>query len=256
VNSPPPASPAFNAAADEERAEAVRLGRELLEELEPGSSPQVDLAKLEDLLARGASVQEKNTHGQTALMVALHYDHPRIADKILDAGASVHARDNQDNTPLVWCGYKGNSEIALRLLRAGARIDDCNGSGRSVLTQAADKGHDDFLRAVISWGANADHTDHRGDTPLTAAAAAGRKSTALALIESGANPVKPARNGKTPAQTARDKNYSTVADAIEKTIEACRDRILRDDIRQITEGVREDVAVGKPVVIGKHFRRL
>jgi len=251
VNNTPPASPAFNTAAADTRTAAVRLGQELLEQLGQGRAPQADLAKLKELLARGASVQEKNTHGLTALMLAIRYGHTEIAGKILDAGASVHAKDNQDNTPLLWCGYWGDSEIALRLLRAGARIDDCNSTGRNVLTQAAGRGNDDFLKAVIAGGLWADHIDRRGDTALCTAAAAGRKETALALIEAGANPIKPARNGKTPAQTAREKNYSTVADAIEKTIEDCRERIILDDLRQITEGTREDVTVGKPMTVRK-----
>src|SRR6218665_726924 len=99
-----PATNAFNAAASDIRAEAARLGQALLEELGKAHAPQANTAKLQDLLARGASVHEVNTSGQTALMVAIHYNHTDIADKILDAGASVHAKDNQDNTPLVWCG--------------------------------------------------------------------------------------------------------------------------------------------------------
>ncbi|MFN7114100.1 MAG: ankyrin repeat domain-containing protein [Alphaproteobacteria bacterium] len=251
MNNTPSASPAFNTATTNAQTEASRLGQALLEQLGQGRAPQADLAKLKDLLARGASVQEKNTHGLTALMLAIRYGHTEMAGKILDAGASVHAKDNQDNTPLLWCAYWGDSEIALRLLRAGARIDDCNSTGRNVLTQAAGRGNDDFLKAVIGWGLDADHFDRRGDTALCAAAAAGRKETALALIDAGANPVKPARNGKTPAQTARDKNYSTVADAIEKTIEDCRERIILDDLRPITEGLREDMTVGRTVQIRK-----
>lgn len=250
----PAPSPAFNTSAADRRAEAARLGQQLLEELGKGRAPQVDAAILSELLARGASVQEVNTHGQSALMVAIHYDHTDIAEKILAAGASVHARDHQDNTPLVWCGYTGNNKIALALLRAGARIDDCNSIGRSVLTQAASRGNDDFLTAVIGWGCDSNHIDRRGDTPLCTAAAAGRKSTCLALIAAGANPVKPNRSGKTPADVARDARYTTVADAIEKTIEDCRERILSDDIRQITDGLNEDIAISRVHIKTVHKR--
>lgn len=238
-----PATNAFNAAANDSRAEAVRLGQELLQELGKAHAPQANTAKLHELLAQGASVQEVNEHGQTALMVAIHYDHTTLAEKILDAGASVHAKDNQDNTPLLWCGYKGNAGIALRLLRAGADADASNSVGRSVLTQAANKGYDEFLKTVIDWGCDADRDDRRGDTPLTVAAAAGRKATCLALIDAGANPIKRARSGKTPAEAARDARYTTIADAIEKSIVDNRERLLLDDIRQITEGVREDITL-------------
>lgn len=237
------ATNAFNAAANDSRAEAARLGQALLEELGKAHAPQANTVHLHDLLARGASVHEANTSGQTALMVAIHYNHTDLAEKILDAGASVHAKDNQDNTPLIWCGYMGNVEIALRLLRAGADLDASNSIGRSVLTQAANKGYDEFLAAVIGWGCDADHIDRRGETPLTTAAAAGRKSTCLALIAAGANPTKRARTGKTPAETAHEARYTTIADAIEKSIVDNRERLLLDDIRQITEGVREDITV-------------
>lgn len=254
MNNPPAASPAFNTAADPAHAVAVRLGQELLEALGQGRAPQADLAKLKDLLARGASVQERNAHGQTALMVAIHYGHTEIAGKILDAGASIHAKDHQDNTPLLWCAYWDNSEIALRLLRAGARIDDCSSAGRNVLTQAATKGNDDFLRAVIAGGLWADHIDRRGNTALCTAAAVGNESTAVALIEAGANPVKPDRNGRTPAQIAREKTHYAVADAIEKAIKDCRERAIHDEICHITEGLREDVTVGKPINARKRPR--
>lgn len=238
-----PAPNTFNTAARPGQTEAARWGQELLTELGKGRAPQADKAKMLDLIARGASVSEVNEHGQTALMVAIHYGRNYVAQRILAAGASVHAKDHKDNTPLIWCGYMGNSDLALSLLRAGAKPDDCNSIGRNMLTQAAGKGHDDFLKTMIARGCDPDLADRRGETPLTTAAAAGRKATCLALISAGANPVKPASSGKTAAETAREARYTTVADAIEKTIEDCRERILRDDIRQITDGVREDITL-------------
>lgn len=238
----------FNAAAPAlPAATRARLGQELLALLGKGRAGAGDAAVMKDLLARGASVQEKNAHGQTALMVAIHYEHTEMAGKILDAGARVHAKDHQDNTALVWCGYKGHSGIALRLLRAGARIDDCNSLGRSVLTQAAAKGHDDFLRALIAAGVDANHIDKRGETPLTAAAAAHQVTTVKTLIDAGADPEKPDRSGRTAAAIAQEKNLPRLAAAIEGEIRRKKKKAFADDLRQITEGARGDITLAAPL---------
>jgi|GEM_PF-2461637 len=259
MSQPAPAQPPFNAAAMPDTAPQrtanaalrAKLGQQLLEELGKGRAPAADAALLSELLARGASVQEKNSHGQTALMVAIHYHHSDIAAAILAAGASVHARDDKDNTPLVWCGYMGDGDTALKILQAGAHIDDCNSIGRSALSMAASKGHDDFLKKLIGRGCDANHMDRRGDTLLTAAVQAQQVETVRLLIELGADAHKAGRSGKTPAAIAQEKGYVKLAAAIENTLRRQKKKAFDDDVRQITEGTRGDVALPAPLNIRK-----
>ena len=245
----PPANPSFNTAAPASPAQAAQLGQELLAELGTGRAPAADMTAVKNLMTRGASVTEKNTHGQNALMVALHYNHHDIAAQVLAKGAPVHARDAQDNTALIWCGYTAATDVAIALLRSGAKADEYNSIGRSVLTQAAAKGHDDFLTAMISYGLDANHIDKRGDNLLTAAVLAGQAATVKRLIELGADPQKPDRNNKLPADLARAKGAIKLAAAIEGEIHRKKKKEFTDTLRQITDGIRKDVTIPKPASI-------
>jgi len=72
-------------------------------------------------LARGADINIRNDHGNTALMYAAEYGHPEIIRLLLNAGADMKPRDRDNETALIIAQRRGRDEIVRLLREAGAR---------------------------------------------------------------------------------------------------------------------------------------
>jgi ankyrin repeat protein len=63
---------------------------------------------IELLISKGASVDARNTHGQTPLHMAAFKGHKEAAIYLLDHGADVNAENNQGSTPLLLSAEEGH----------------------------------------------------------------------------------------------------------------------------------------------------
>lgn len=96
-----------------------------------------DFHLLNELLATGMDVNEKNVYGMTALMYAAWRDVPSIevVRALLDVGADVNAKDEGGMTALmysVW-GDTPNVEVIGALLDAGAEIGMKDHEGKRAI---------------------------------------------------------------------------------------------------------------------------
>ena len=71
------------------------------------------------LLERAANVNMRMKRGQTALMFASYYGHPKLVKLFLARGADVNASFEGD-TALAWAKQKGHTEIVNLLIAGGA----------------------------------------------------------------------------------------------------------------------------------------
>ena len=78
---------------------------------------------VEILLSAGASVEEKDWNGMTALIWAADIAPKRVIEILLTAGANIEAKDNSGFTPLMMAAKDRPKEIVDMLLRAGARLE-------------------------------------------------------------------------------------------------------------------------------------
>lgn len=124
------------------------------------------------LIARGGSVNAKNKHGYTALMVAAGGGHVDVVRALLAEGADVNAKDNNGYTALMavaegaWTGFRGearnpaegrrarevtSSAISIigDLLNAGADVSATNIKGGTALMLAS--GAYEAARVPRSW---------------------------------------------------------------------------------------------------------
>ena len=111
------------------------------------------------LLSSGATINLKNTSGETVLMM---FDADATSDlmwDLINAGAKVNLKDNSGNTALMQAATADNLEALKALLDAGAEINIKNKSGRTALMLAASEGHVNIVRNLVLAGADINVTD-------------------------------------------------------------------------------------------------
>jgi carboxyl-terminal processing protease len=79
-----------------------------------------DTETVEELLAKGADVNSKNTQGKTALMIAAEKGHIEIVQVLLSAGADVNTKDNRGRTAFRFASEKGHKAIVRALVAEGS----------------------------------------------------------------------------------------------------------------------------------------
>lgn len=108
------------------------------------------------LLEKGATVDQYNRVGQTALARAAYFGHYEIARKLISAGASVNDAGEQYNlTPLISAANGGQAEVGRLLIDFGAQLDAQDAlNGFTPIMFATAYGHKDFVKLLIESKAN------------------------------------------------------------------------------------------------------
>lgn len=111
-----------------------------------------NVAKVEQLLAQGADVNQRDEKGDTALIVAAREGSASIVDLLLKAKAEVNVQNNNGHTALIDAVNMGYMPIVQMLLAHGADPDIKTGRyGRSAHGFAVGKNNQamrDILRSV------------------------------------------------------------------------------------------------------------
>src|SRR5699024_6947609 len=87
------------------------------------------------------SLELKDRHGRTPLMLATQSNNVKVAEILIEAGANVNAKDRIQDTPYLLAGAEGYNEILKLTLANGANIKDTNRYGGTAIIPAAEKGH-------------------------------------------------------------------------------------------------------------------
>jgi ankyrin repeat protein len=134
--------------------------------------PLVDAARnserdaLRALLQHGASVNEAEGDGTTALHWASYRDDLESVDLLIRAGANVNAANDLGVTPLWTASENGNPAMVRRLLQAGANPNLALLRGETPLMVASRSGNADVVEQLLAKGANANVHAARGQTAL------------------------------------------------------------------------------------------
>lgn len=178
------------------------------------AAARADAAAVRSALRAGQAINQKNTKGQTALMIAASKSASDVVRVLLNEGATVDARDNEGFTALGYAAFEGDAQSARQLLRAGANPLSRTNSGQTPLYYAAASGDVETFKAVSAeagdesgralHGAAAydrveminflvendydiDETDANGQTPLMVAARGNKAAAVGALLRAGAD---------------------------------------------------------------------
>lgn len=179
-----------------------------------------DLARVRSLIAAGASLEDRDGQGRTALLLATRADAVEAAMLLIAAGADVNAKDSMQDTPFLYAGAEGRDAILKAILAAGgANLRDTNRYGGTALIPAAHHGHPGTVRILLGTDIDIDHVNDLGWTALLEAVILGdggpvHQEIVRLLVDAGAKNI-PDRDGRTPLDHARDRGFRQMAERIE-----------------------------------------
>lgn len=137
--------------------------------------------------------------------------------QLLAAGASVNERNALGDTPLATAALAGHLAVVQQLLMAGADVTAAGRSGETALHRAAQHGHVSVLQLMLSTATTGSVSDQAGasceaavnagtgstaGTALHAAVVFRQTTTAEVLLAAGADTDATNRSGLTPLQFA------------------------------------------------------
>ncbi|GAB7045830.1 ankyrin repeat domain-containing protein [Catenuloplanes indicus] len=184
-----------------------------------------DLDTVRALVAGGATLEQRDSRGRTALAAAAIGGHPEVVAFLLAAEADPLARDNQRRVPLDHASTadvarllpgadgaaglhghvtSGRDEVVAVLLDRGADPHLRDAHGKSALHHARTPA---MVRMLVAAGASPHAVDREGLTPLHHAPDV---ATARALLAAGADPHATDPRGRTPLHTAADADLIAV----------------------------------------------
>lgn len=163
-----------------------------------------DLERARQLLADGATVDDRNANGGTALMYAVSAGDVVMARLLLAAGADPNARARIGWTPLLVGAAKGRAAAITTLLDAGADPGEADAYGWTPLMRAVSAGHVAAVDALLaSDRVSLEAREESGATALHIAAGRGYTEIVRRLLDAGAEATAADGAGRTPADVAR-----------------------------------------------------
>ena len=170
-----------------------------------------DVEKVRTLLEKGADINYKDdiVLGHTPLTIAAAWGHTEVVSLLLDHGASVD-QQNEDGVSALQCAASTTkSEMVKLLLDRKADVNHRDKIGRTPLFDAAcSKCPPENARLLLAKGADINATDNKGKTAFYYAKANANQGVMEVLVKAGAN------GGKMPEAppvelSAADKQFLT-----------------------------------------------
>ena len=181
-----------------------------------------DTAKLQRLIAAGATLNATDGHGRTPLHVAAFARQREAIRALAKAGADLDRLEN-DRYDAVTIASVADDEATLKvLLELGASAKQVTSRyDGTALIAAAHLGHDGVVRQLIAASAPLDHVNNLHWTAVIESIVLGdggvrHQATLKALIDAGANLQLADRSGQTPLALAKARGYSAMVSLLEK----------------------------------------
>ncbi|EAY11538.1 ankyrin repeat protein, putative [Trichomonas vaginalis G3] len=165
----------------------------------------------EYFLSHGASINEKDKNGQTALHKAATNTSKGIIELLISHGANINEKDIYGETALHNAAINTSKGIIELLISHGANINEKDVYGETALHNAARNNCKENSEFLISHGANIDEKNNDGNTPLHQAVFYNSKETVELLISHGANIDEKNVHGQTALINATYYNIQEIA---------------------------------------------
>jgi ankyrin repeat protein len=172
-----------------------------------------DVTSLNNLLRQGASpnARAKDRTGRTALILAAAGGHIEIVKALLAKGATVDDRDLTGHTALNWAAMRNRTNVAIALIDKGADINTKDNNGISPLLYAIGTHNTAMVRLLVTSGAELEvETRDNKMTPLLLAIEHGDIKTINILLGKGANVNGANRDKFSPLMAAAEKGQAEI----------------------------------------------
>ncbi|WP_413818305.1 ankyrin repeat domain-containing protein [Thiomonas sp.] len=175
-----------------------------------------DAGAVRSLLAQGFDPNAVDSHGNSALYLALRYNSLKVARVLID---DPHIHLDQLNpsgeNALMIASLQGDLDIVKLMVDKGAEV---NKPGWTPLSYAATRGHTEIVKYLLEHSAYIDAAAPNGSTPLMMAAYFGYDGTVKLLLEEGADPKLKNAMGFTALTLATKMGHQDIADMIAKAL--------------------------------------
>ncbi|XP_038110807.1 ankyrin-3 isoform X1 [Culex quinquefasciatus] len=145
-----------------------------------------DLPKLIEYLEteQVTDINTCNANGLNALHLAAKDGHYEIVQELLKRGANVDNATKKGNTALHIASLAGQKDIIHLLLQYAASVNVQSQNGFTPLYMAAQENHDECVNLLLAKGANPALATEDGFTPLAVAMQQGHDKVVAVLLES------------------------------------------------------------------------
>lgn len=175
-----------------------------------------DVQAVERLVNLG-QINDVNSEGRTALMIACTESSLEIVQAILDANADIEIQDKCGCTALMDAAFKGNKEMIEMLLRKKADVNAINNTGETALMLALEYPNNntiEIIEMLLDKHAWVDIKNEEGDTPLMLAAENGHTEIVKILCSFSAQVNVQNKIGDTPLMLAAENGHTDTAEAL------------------------------------------
>jgi ankyrin repeat protein len=186
----------------------------------PGVVAYCKREDIELLIRRGADVNGRDRHGNTALHNAAVFGKSDNVRALLEHGADPNRTNNQGTTALLRAAgsFLFTPEIVTMLLRRGANPKARDNQGKTALHYAVLGNRSDVMKQLLDLGLDPNSTDQHGDTPLLTMLKGYRPNLRLVkiLLDHYANVNVPDQAGTRPLQIAIAKGYLDIVEKLKQ----------------------------------------
>jgi hypothetical protein len=216
-----------------------------------------NLERVKELVEGGASMEEIDNEGKTALLLASQTPAGRsirrrntfeIVSYLVKCGANVAHTDRNGMTALHWACIDGNAQTVKCLIKHGARATERNVIGRTALLNAACAGSLEVVQYLLSpeGGASISETDDDGNTALLCAGMRSKFSIVQWLLEYGGAQITDVDDEGRSLWTRSQRRDSNVGGLFRHAYENKKGKYVFIDILELKAMLRVMVLHGAP----------
>lgn len=175
-----------------------------------------DTAQVARLIAARTPLDDKDAHGQTALLLAVAGGHTSAAKALIEAGADINAVAANQDTPWLLAGARGRTEMLKLMWPRRPDLSLRNRYGGSALIPACHYDHVETVRFLLTTSIDVDQVNNLGWTCLLEIVIltdGGRRAqeNTRQVLAAGANPNIKDRDGVSPLAHAKRRGFTEIA---------------------------------------------